>query len=396
MAPQRLFKEAQVRDRPLFSADLTDTIDEQYRRTEYARDGSDKSCAIMTRYALSLHIPGVYESTPPYRAARRGHIKASTPLLVISMPLQYPAQSTFPAMSVIKNVAVIGAAGNVGKPITEALLAAGFNVTALTRESSSSTFPSGVAVKKVDYESVDSLKDALQGQDAVVSAAATPVVGKQSVIVDAAVAAGVKRFIPSEFGINTQTVQQEGLRTILAGKIKTVDYIKEKSKENPTFTWTGITNGLFFDWGLRLSGLGFNKDAKTAVIVDSGDTPFFASNMSFIGKAVAAILSHADKTANQYLSIASFALTRNQLLKIFEEESGAKYTVKPVKSSDLEAIGKEKLEKKDFSAFGDFLQAYLFKDGGDSAKNVELANGLLGLKDEDPRPVIKAYLDGKL
>jgi hypothetical protein len=105
-----------------------------------------------------------------------------------------------------------------------------------------------VAVKKVDYESVDSLKEALHGHDAVVSAAATPAVGKQYPIIDAAVAAGVSRFIPSEFGINTRTVQHEGLKTILSGKIQVLDYLVEKSKENPSFTWTGVANGLFFDW----------------------------------------------------------------------------------------------------------------------------------------------------
>lgn len=296
----------------------------------------------------------------------------------------------------IKNVAVVGASGNIGAPITEALLAAGFNVTALTRESSSSTFPAGVTVKKVDYESVDSLKAALQGQDAVVSAAATPAVGKQYPIVDASVAAGVKRFVPSEFGINTRTVQDQGLKTILGGKVQVLDYIIKKSEENPSFTWTAFTNGLFFDWGLRLSGLGFDKATKKAAIVDSGDTPFFASNLSFIGKAVAASLARADQTANQYLSIASVTTTQNQLLRIVEEESGAQWQREPVKSSDLTKIGEEKLAKKDFSAFRDFLQAYLYRDGGDSAKGVELANGLLGLEEEDPRPTIKAFLEGKL
>jgi hypothetical protein len=105
-----------------------------------------------------------------------------------------------------------------------------------------------VHVKKVDYESLDSLKAALEGQDALVSAAATVAVGNQYPIIDAAVATGVKRFIPSEFGINTRTVEHPGLKSILQGKIKTLDYIIEKNKENPSFTWTGVTNGLFFDW----------------------------------------------------------------------------------------------------------------------------------------------------
>jgi hypothetical protein len=127
------------------------------------------------------------------------------------------------------------------------LLAAGFNVTALSRESSTATFPASVAVKKVNYDSLDSLKEALTGIDAVVSAIATPAIGSQIKLIDAANAAGVKRFIPSEYGIHTRNLGGAKIGQILAGKIKTVDYLQEKAKENSNFTWTGIATGFFFD-----------------------------------------------------------------------------------------------------------------------------------------------------
>lgn len=61
-------------------------------------------------------------------------------------------------------------------------------------------------------------------------------------------AAGVKRFIPSEFGINTRKVQGTTIGKILAGKVAVVDYLAEKARENPGFSWTGLSTGLFFDW----------------------------------------------------------------------------------------------------------------------------------------------------
>ena len=130
--------------------------------------------------------------------------------------------------------------------VTE-LVNAGFKVTVLTRESSDSKVPDGVAVKKVDYTSVDSLKPALEGQDAVVSVLGTMATGNQQPLIDAAIAVGVKRFIPSEFGVNTRKVIGKPLGGVLGTKIKTVDYLEEKAKENPNFTWTGISNGFFFD-----------------------------------------------------------------------------------------------------------------------------------------------------
>ena len=53
------------------------------------------------------------------------------------------------------------ASGNIGAPITKALLAAGFKVTAVTRESSNSTFPANVDVRKADLTSVESVAKAL-------------------------------------------------------------------------------------------------------------------------------------------------------------------------------------------------------------------------------------------
>jgi hypothetical protein len=61
------------------------------------------------------------------------------------------------------------------------------------------------------------------------------------------VKAGVKRFIPSEFGVNTQKVQG-GAAKILAGKVKTQELLNQAVKSNPNFSWTGVANNLFFDW----------------------------------------------------------------------------------------------------------------------------------------------------
>jgi uncharacterized protein YbjT (DUF2867 family) len=127
-----------------------------------------------------------------------------------------------------------------------ALVAANFNVTALTR-GSSAPFSSPVQVHKVDYESASSLAEVFKGQDAVVSPIATGGLGIQKKIIDAAVQAGVKRFIPSEFGIDTRNAEG-GLGKILSAKQETREYLDKVSKENPGFTWTGISTSLFFDW----------------------------------------------------------------------------------------------------------------------------------------------------
>ncbi|KAK7753072.1 hypothetical protein SLS62_005022 [Diatrype stigma] len=290
----------------------------------------------------------------------------------------------------IKNVVVVGGSGNVGSAILDELVKAGYKVTAFSRQDSAATFPAEVVVKKVDYASVESLKAALQGQDAVVSAIATIAIGNQNPLIDAAVEVGVKRFIPSEFGVNTRLVEGTAIGKILQGKIKTVDYLDEKAKANPKFSWTGISSGLFFDWGLKYGSIGVNKGTKTAVIYDSGNELVQASNLSFIGKAVAAVLANEEKTANKYLDIGSPLFTQNRVLDIVEKETGEKWTVQQASTADEGKIGEEKLSKGDFSAFSNLLRERVFKDGAGLAE--VRGNELLGLKEESLEDTIKTWL----
>ncbi|KAB5584998.1 hypothetical protein GE09DRAFT_1048209 [Coniochaeta sp. 2T2.1] len=295
-------------------------------------------------------------------------------------------------MSPIKKVAVIGGSGNVGRPILEELVAAGFNVTALTRESSTATFPKGVTVKKVNFSDSKSLGEAFAGQDAVVSAIATAAIGTQTPIVDAAVAAGVKRYIPSEFGINTRLTPGTTIGKMLAGKVAVADYLAEKAKENPNFSWTGISTGMFFDWGLNhITGIDFDK--KTVRVVDSGNEKWQASNLHFVGKAVAAVLNNPDKVANKYLQVASFNVNHNQIVKTIEELTGKTFTVDRASSKELQQLGEDKLAKGDYSAFGPLVTAWNYADGANKGLTPDTsANELLGLKEEDLKETIKAWL----
>lgn len=114
----------------------------------------------------------------------------------------------------IKSVAVAGA-GNLGAFFPEQLLAQGFETTVLTRAGSDKSFPAGVTVKEVDYSSASSLESALEGIDAVI--ATLTAYDAQTELIKAAAKAGVKLFVPSEFG-NVSTALKEDAHPALAGK----------------------------------------------------------------------------------------------------------------------------------------------------------------------------------
>jgi len=151
-------------------------------------------------------------------------------------------------MSPIKNVLIIGAGGRLGPSILSAFDAdPHFTVSVLRRHSSESTFPSHLKVHLIgdDYPEAE-LLEAFTGQDAVISTIATSAAVQQKAIIDAAIKAGVKRFVPSEFGSDTRNKKAMAiLPQYFKGKLETVEYLKEKEKEG--LTWTAFVTGPFFE-----------------------------------------------------------------------------------------------------------------------------------------------------
>lgn len=95
------------------------------------------------------------------------------------------------------------ASGNLGQITLPAFLESDLEVTAIVRSTSTATFPEGIKVIKTEYNLAD-LTEALKGKDAVISMIPIVSLDQQAVVIDAAIAAGVKRFIPSEYGSDTR------------------------------------------------------------------------------------------------------------------------------------------------------------------------------------------------
>lgn len=97
------------------------------------------------------------------------------------------------------------ATGNLGKLVLDALIASGkFNITVVARHTSNSEVPAKDNVRqvKVDISSHQALVDAFRGNDAVVLTLGDlpNMVQNTKTLTDAAIDAGVKRIILSEFG----------------------------------------------------------------------------------------------------------------------------------------------------------------------------------------------------
>jgi uncharacterized protein YbjT (DUF2867 family) len=239
--------------------------------------------------------------------------------------------------SPIRTVALAGASGNLGPAILSQLLAANFTVTVLTRSSSTTTpYPPTVTVRPVDYTSIDSITTALRGQDALVSTLASAAIDVQIRLVDAALAAGVQRFIPSEFGSDTGNRLARKL-SVYADKVKVQEYLAEKAQAHETFTYTFIYTNAFFDWGLKV---GFLLGRE---MYDGGDRKFSTTRLSAIGKAVVGVLRHPPETRNRDVRVHEAVVTQKQLAQLSGKEWEAEEASTEVLEREAYAeLGKEK------------------------------------------------------
>ncbi|KIW16470.1 hypothetical protein PV08_06524 [Exophiala spinifera] len=298
-------------------------------------------------------------------------------------------------------VAVAGGTGNLGPQVVNALLAANYSVTVLTRTGSSSTskLPKSPQLKvaEVDYSSVASLSEVLQGQDVVVSTLGSAVIGGQKPLIDAAVAAGVKRFIPSEFGSDTTHPKSSQL-PVYKGKVETQQYLKAKAAENPGFTYTLVINGAFLSWGIQVGFL-VNIQSHSATVWNGGDVPFAATNLETIGKAVVGVIQHLPETANRAVYVQEALITQNQLIKYVKEIDGVEWQITPKETAKAYEEASAELAKGPDGNIGAAMLGYLMSAIFDASYGPDfsshLDNELLGIKpytEDDVKQLVKGLV----
>ncbi|KAI0472755.1 NAD(P)-binding protein [Xylariaceae sp. FL0804] len=145
-------------------------------------------------------------------------------------------------------VAIAGGTGQVAGEVIDALMAAKkHDITILSRkEAPAEGSPPGTQWRTVDYSDMRGLVDALVGIDTLLSFVQTladPGQESQRNLIDAAVAARVRRFAPSEHG-------SKGFEHMAwsSGKEKIREYLKQVNSSETVLEYTLFQPGLFLDY----------------------------------------------------------------------------------------------------------------------------------------------------
>ena len=178
-------------------------------------------------------------------------------------------------------------------------------------------------------------------------------VENQTVLIDAASAVGVKRFIPSEYGSCSTNPKVKDL-PLYSSMFKVRQYLQEKAKTG-TLTWTILACGSFLEY-LIGGPMCLDYANHKATLFDEGDNRNSSTSLSNVGKAIAGILKNFEATNNKIVRTSQVILTPNKLLRIAQEvRPDIKWEISKVQTS---AILKEGLDE--FSA-GDFSMPVIMK-----------------------------------
>ncbi|KDQ62725.1 hypothetical protein JAAARDRAFT_190013 [Jaapia argillacea MUCL 33604] len=264
-------------------------------------------------------------------------------------------------MSGFKNFAVAGA-GNIGRFIVEELLKLKQTGASSTDSQSVTELAKlGAKIASVDYASPSSVASALAGIDVVVSALGGAALGAQVLLAEEAKKAGVKLFVPSEYGIPTEghTEGILGQKASLHKKLKEIDLPYSLYYTGPFADW--VFNP-YFGWGLPR-----NK----VTISGEGNAPVSWTTR----RDIARFISHAstalprEKVEWRTFRIEGDRKSLNQIVTEYQAKTGIQLEISRVSRADLEAA-----VQKEPGNFGKVLQLIWDKGDGLVGETGQLAN----------------------
>ena len=221
-------------------------------------------------------------------------------------------------------VVVAGASGNLGGRIAKALRERGASVTALVRHGTAGDRIErlralGVTIASVDLSRAPEVVAACTGASCVVSAlnGLRPVmVDAQTALLDAAVAAGVPRFIPSDFSLDfTRTPP---------GRNRNLDLRRDfhRRLDGKAITATSILNGAFADMLTGQMPLILFK-LKRVLYWGSADQRMDFTTMDDTAAYTAS--AALDPSPPRFLRIAGDELSARELAAVVSEVTGTRF-----------------------------------------------------------------------
>lgn len=225
------------------------------------------------------------------------------------------------------NVLFIGGVSGVARSFLPPLIdSPNVNITILSRLNSTSSLsdlPPTIRKLKGDLTSLPDLIAAFQGIDVVISTISSSVLHQEVLYIEAAIAASVKRFIPSGYGADPTHpfLQAKKDHPFFKTKISTQTLLEKLGTEGK-ISYTTVIPAAFADWGFEYSFWGIDIPNRKAILIDGGNVPYSSTNLLTVGNTLAWIVNNLEASKNRKIYIQDIEATQLELLEETERVLG--------------------------------------------------------------------------
>lgn len=254
-----------------------------------------------------------------------------------------------------------------------------FEVRVVTRnESKTLDLSTNVEVFTADYSSVRSLSYAFVGFDVVVNAIGDRVSGEHRLIFDAVLAAGVKHYIPSQWGSTPRTAAILAI-PFMKEKVDIMDLVQNAAEEGK-ITFTSFAGGPWLEYLMGRPSLMSIPDG-VFYMHEHPDFEFGVTTKSFFGQALVEALRRPEATKNKHINVQLARLSQNKALALAREaKPNKKIRIVQANCNERYRKGMASLAtgRTDKAVFADIFSKCIFDPETNPLPNT-LDNDLLGL-----------------
>ncbi|KAK7177328.1 NmrA-like family protein [Paraphaeosphaeria sporulosa] len=212
-------------------------------------------------------------------------------------------------------IGIVGATGPLGQELTRALVDEGYDVVPFSRQT---TTVAGIRTQQLS---------SLVGFDVVISVVGHRGMKEQVALIQQAKRDGVKRFVPSEFGIDPRAPAAQA--DLFQPKRENFATLKAA---NFTDGWTAISCG-FLDSVIPAFAT-FEPAAAKVNIRGSGDTKYPYTVRRDIGRILAHTFKHPKQYKDKWIAVANDWLSLREIAEIIKAKSGNELLIETVDLDD--------------------------------------------------------------
>jgi uncharacterized protein YbjT (DUF2867 family) len=197
-----------------------------------------------------------------------------------------------------------------------------FDIRVISRQGSSNTVPAGAEAVLVDYESQESLVDAIRGYDTVINVISTMASKGHSAILDAVLEAQIPRYYPADFGSRPPA---EG-RAIQLLKMmppldvaRTIHYRIENATLEGKLTYTSLRGGAWIETVLSIPLMYSIAERKFFMHKYPDAQTSYASKEIYVTALLNVLRMPDEETKNRCYEIELFRVSQRRTLELLRE-----------------------------------------------------------------------------